>query len=633
MSMRRKIEIVKMSKVSLPSGTSRRSCSDSMVKAGRGEPGGRKPTERDLRPMAIKLRESLRTVAAVCLAVVIWSLPLHAQLDETWTVTVNGESAQVAAAGSFTISNVSSSDRFGADGPGSAPDGRGDDFLRLSGISTVGGITWYVVSDGFRLDDGEDLELTSLDLSARTPPLPTSIRLESTSRVVQLGETLDLAVVGRLGDGGEQDLTGQESWTNYRTTNSRVATVSRDGLLTAHEVGLVGVIAENGGAIANLVVEVVSEVVETTVEGFVVTDTGARVAAADVVTSSGGGAVTDKNGFFSLEVTVPVGDGLSLSVSATVDGEQLGADVANVAMIEGGISDAGVIVIAPSQGPQIPEGFTFLRTDPDSGHDEYVQDQTTIEFVLLPGGDFEMGSPENEQNREDDEGPVHTVTLSPFLMAKHEVTQAQYLFVMEENPSIFRGDPQMPVESVSWAALRDVDGFLARTGLELPSEAQWEYAARGGTRTVFSFGDECNNENLCVPCDTADEFMWYCGNSATSINDKGQPSDHQPQPVGMKQANPFGLHDMHGNVLEWCEDVYNAGFYGSPEAQGLDPVSTTPSESPDFRVLRGGSAIGPDFGFFGTPRGLMDCRSSSRVFDNRGTDFPFTGFRPVAPLR
>jgi len=250
-------------------------------------------------------------------------------------------------------------------------------------------------------------------------------------------------------------------------------------------------------------------------------------------------------------------------------------------------------------------GFTLIGTNA-AGLAEYRHQRTDIVFVRLPGGDFEMGSPRSEPNRFDDEGPVHTVTLSPFLIAKYEVTQAEYEAVMGSNPSRFRGD-QLPVEQVSWDDLEAADGFLARTGLELPSEAQWEYACRAGTTTAFSFGDECNAQ-VCEPCAVADDFMWWCGNARGT-----------PQPVGEKLANPFGLHDMHGNVYEWCKDVYNDSFYGAVEAAGPDPVATSGS---GFRVNRGGS--------WGIIAGR--CRSALRFIIHPGNRDGSLGFRPVRSL-
>ena len=149
---------------------------------------------------------------------------------------------------------------------------------------------------------------------------------------------------------------------------------------------------------------------------------------------------------------------------------------------------------------------------------------------------------------------------------------------LDSTPSLFTGDDQRPVERVSWDDVKAADGFLDRTGFSLPSEAQWEYAARGGTSTAFSFSDDCNAFG-CDACAPADSFMWWCGNSDTG-------SGRVTHTVGQKQANAFGLFDMHGNIWEWCEDVYDADFYGKPEAAGPNPVATSGSV---FRVIRGGS--------------------------------------------
>ena len=241
------------------------------------------------------------------------------------------------------------------------------------------------------------------------------------------------------------------------------------------------------------------------------------------------------------------------------------------------------------------DGFTF-RGENAQGYPEYRHSQTGILFVLLPGGEFQMGSPDIETRRFNDEGPVHTVTLSPFLIAKYEVTQAQYEAVMGSNPSEFTGNVQRPVEGVSWNELKELAGFLARTGLQLPSEARWEYACRAGQAGPFS-----GTGNL-------DDMGWWGGNSGDTTH-----------PVGAKAANQFGLHDMHGNVYEWCEDVYHETFYSTPEAAGPDPVSTSGSES---RVIRGGR--------FESPTWI--CRAAFRTVclpSNRRRDL---GFRPVMPL-
>ena len=276
--------------------------------------------------------------------------------------------------------------------------------------------------------------------------------------------------------------------------------------------------------------------------------------------------------------------------------------------------------------PPEVDSFTFSGTN-DQGYPEYTHDDTGIVFVgilenhlvqdgrgggagaglqfeCIPTEEFQMGSLAGESNRQVDEGPAHDVTLSPFLIAKYEVTQAEYEAVTGSNPSHFQGErvpagtdtASLPVESVSWDELRAPDGFLARTGLQLPTEAQWEYAARGAARNgagdllseAFSFGDACNAAT-CDPCATADDYMWWCGNSGGTTHRVGStPSADSRNKVF---TNLFGLHDMHGNVAEWCEDWYQADFYQALVDAGEPLISDPLCENPGsgHRVHRGGS--------------------------------------------
>jgi formylglycine-generating enzyme required for sulfatase activity len=161
-------------------------------------------------------------------------------------------------------------------------------------------------------------------------------------------------------------------------------------------------------------------------------------------------------------------------------------------------------------------------------------------FVQIPAGDFDMGSPSNEEGRWDNEGPVHQVNISKaFYMSKYEVTQKQWRDVMGSSPSYFKGD-DLPVESVSW---NDVQDFIKKLNekeggnkYRLPSEAEWEYAARAGTATRYSFGDDESKLG---------DYAWYMVNSGDKTHD-----------VGQKKPNPWGLYDMHGNVWEWVQDIY-----------------------------------------------------------------------------
>jgi formylglycine-generating enzyme required for sulfatase activity len=193
------------------------------------------------------------------------------------------------------------------------------------------------------------------------------------------------------------------------------------------------------------------------------------------------------------------------------------------------------------------------------GYREWEHDTTGIVLVELPGGEFAMGTPETEPQRGAGE-LLHTVTLSPFLIGKYEVTQAEYEAVMGSNPSFFKGIPQRPVERVSWGQLNNNPAsFLHKSGLGLPSEAQWEYACRAGHPGPYSGTGKL------------DDMGWYSNNSDTG-------NGRETHRVGLKLPNHFGLHDMHGNVFEWVEDSSEPNFYSHPEASGLDPVHRGPPD-------------------------------------------------------
>ena len=183
-----------------------------------------------------------------------------------------------------------------------------------------------------------------------------------------------------------------------------------------------------------------------------------------------------------------------------------------------------------------------------------------LEIVLLPAGTFTMGSPTDEQDRESDE-TQHVVTISqPFYIGAYEVTQAQWEALMGGNPSHNAGNPNHPVENVSWNDCQDFIlalNALVQGTFRLPTEAEWEYACRAGTTTRFYWGE-----------DPQGAYEWYFSNS-------GQ----QSQPVGQKLPNPWGLYDMGGNVLEWCLDWY--GDY--PSGSVTDPSGPA---SGTGRVLR-----------------------------------------------
>ena len=205
-----------------------------------------------------------------------------------------------------------------------------------------------------------------------------------------------------------------------------------------------------------------------------------------------------------------------------------------------------------------------------------VRDRTTgIVMVLCPPGEFMMGSPESESGRDTDESQHRRTIRAAFYLATMEVTQEQWLRVMQENPSVVNGGSN-PVEQVSW---NDCQRFCALTGFRLPSEAEWEYACRAGTTGAYS-GD-------------LSSMAWFAMNSGRSAH-----------PVGTKQGNPWGLFDMHGNVWEWCEDIY--GPY--PSQGGTEDAATLGTR----RVLRGGAWNYLWFGIRSSYRNCCDPGDASR---------------------
>jgi formylglycine-generating enzyme required for sulfatase activity len=211
-----------------------------------------------------------------------------------------------------------------------------------------------------------------------------------------------------------------------------------------------------------------------------------------------------------------------------------------------------------------------------------------MKLVLIPAGEFLMGSAENDTAAPADEKPRRKVRIArAFSLGVYQVTQEQYREVTGTNPSCFEGAAGLPVESVSWEdavafcnRLSEREGLspcydLGRgthvegSGYRLPTEAEWEYAARAGSAGRFCFGDDDARVG---------EFAWFSDNS-----------DDRTHPVGQKQPNAFGLYDVHGNVWEWCCDFFDPLFYG--KAPGVDPCC---SSATALRVHRGGCwADGP----------------------------------------
>ena len=175
---------------------------------------------------------------------------------------------------------------------------------------------------------------------------------------------------------------------------------------------------------------------------------------------------------------------------------------------------------------------------------EYRHEQTGIELVLIPGGSFEMGKD-------------YRVTLTAYLMGKYPCRQREWQSLMGSNPSHTKGQDR-PVEQISW---QDCHNFCQKTGLRLPTEAQWEYACRGGNSGKYCFGNDDSQ---------LEDYAWYDKNSKRETHS-----------VGQKKPNGYGLYDMHGNVWEWCADWYGKYLQGN----FADPIGP---KSGSFRVSRGG---------------------------------------------
>jgi formylglycine-generating enzyme required for sulfatase activity len=235
----------------------------------------------------------------------------------------------------------------------------------------------------------------------------------------------------------------------------------------------------------------------------------------------------------------------------------------------------------PSNGPAISSTPAAKAGGPSAGTE--VATKSGVLMVFIPGGEFTMGSDKGNP----DEAPKHQVKVSSFLMDKYEVTQAMFAKAQLPNPSKWQDDPQLPVERLRWRDAKQycnerslLEGLtpcydekkagwpcnFEANGYRLPTEAEWEYAARAGTEGDYDFGQASRLK----------QYGWYEENS-----------QQRTHPAGQKKANAWGLHDMYGNVAEWCEDIYSPTYYKESPAENPRGAALT---SKDFKsVLRGGS--------------------------------------------
>lgn len=212
-----------------------------------------------------------------------------------------------------------------------------------------------------------------------------------------------------------------------------------------------------------------------------------------------------------------------------------------------------------------------------------VQTKSGIRMVAVPGGEFLMGTDRGNP----DESPAHRVKVSPFLMDMFEVTHEMLAAVQLPNPSHWQDQPSKPVERVRWRDAKQYcnerslaeglkpcynektaewDCDYSANGYRLPTEAEWEYACRAGSEGAYDFGG----------ADRLKQHAWFSENAG-----------ERTHKVGEKKPNAWGLHDLYGNVSEWCEDVYDAGYYARSEA--VDPKGPKSTGKDVLRVMRGGS--------------------------------------------
>jgi formylglycine-generating enzyme required for sulfatase activity len=292
--------------------------------------------------------------------------------------------------------------------------------------------------------------------------------------------------------------------------------------------------------------------------------------------------------------------------SGAVDGDDLGAVLSLWGESCNPLPWATVLEQSPD--PAIVTSASLRKAIAATDLPWRVRDNTTnIEMLLIPPGTFNMGcSASNQFGCFSGENPVHAVTLTnAFYIGRYEVTQAQWTARMGSNPSLYQSAsaqvpaaevPNRPVDRVSWNMIQ---GFLAVTGMRLPTEAEWEYAYRAGTTTAFhsmpGFPNGTNDDTL------VGNIAWFNGNA-----------NSQTRPVGGKAANALGLHDMSGNLWEWVNDWYSGTYYASsPSTNPPGPASGT------YRVLRGGT----------WSYGSFDLRSSDRYGGTPGNPSIFGGFR------
>jgi len=276
--------------------------------------------------------------------------------------------------------------------------------------------------------------------------------------------------------------------------------------------------------------------------------------------------------------------------AASPDTAPVDAALPDTAPVDAAVADA----LAPDSAapdtslPDVPvlDGITaLLDVDPGDSVAEDAGDPTMPRWAAIPTVDYQMGCVPQDATCLAGESPRHPVTVSSFELTATEVTQEQYEAAMGNHANAHAACPTCPVDSVTWAQCQT---YCQTIGGRLPSEAEWECAARGGTGTTYPCGDS----SACV-----DDVAWHRGNSNTG-------GGRETQPVGQKSANGFGLHDMPGNVWEWTADCWHSDYTGAPSTAVVWVGGA--NEDCSVNSARGGS-------FFTTESFL---RSSSRYSED-----------------
>ncbi len=264
---------------------------------------------------------------------------------------------------------------------------------------------------------------------------------------------------------------------------------------------------------------------------------------------------------------------------------------------------------------------TAAGAQPAQGAAKEITNSIGMKLVLIPAGKFQMGSPVTEAERDPEELRHEVVIARPFYLGAHEVTQGQWQRVLGKNPAHFKANPggaDYPVEQVRWPEAVGYCKRLSELAAErqagrtyrLPTEAEWEYACRAGTATVFHFGDALSTQANC-------NGLYPYGGAARG------PYLQKTAKVGSYAPNAWGLYDMHGNVAEWCADFYDPDYYkNSPKEDPKGPekgVLSTGYVNEFFRVVRGGCWLDEARG----------CRAAYRFRMQPSEPYRLVGFRVV----